>query len=152
RSPRRTARCSAIGRSNTAGGWSGASRACVNSKARRCHSGECETLVGCVEAARRLRARRHLIEEAGDVLDATAVQHGEVGALDRTVGAIGAETPREADVVAVAVGLADQGEAEIRKALLHAGYQRVDALMAVAGHQRIDIAGIGGPVAGEQVA
>jgi hypothetical protein len=47
-------------------------------------------------------------------------------------------------VVAVAVGLADQLESEIRKTLLHAGDQRVDAVKAVAAHQRLDIFCVGG--------
>ena len=68
-----------------------------------------------------------------------SAEHGEIGALDRAVGAIGAEPPRKADVVAKTVGFADQLEFEIRKALLHARYQRVDAVMAITGHQRIDV-------------
>ena len=56
-----------------------------------------------------LRAWRHLIEEAGDAADPATAEHGEIGALDRAVGAIGAEPPGpNADVVAKAVGLADQ--------------------------------------------
>ena len=77
-----------------------------------------------------------------------SLKHREVRALDRAVGAVGAESPGEADVVAISVGLADQLKPEIRKALLHAGDQRVDAVMAVAAHQRVDIFRIVGPVAG----
>src|SRR5437899_365294 len=90
--------------------------------------------------------RRNLIQEPGDAADAAVAEHGEIRALDRAVAAIGTETPGEADVVAKTVGLADQGEPEIRKALLHARDQRVDAVMAVARHQRVDISGIAGPV------
>src|SRR5882762_3083243 len=46
----------------------------------------------------------HLVEEAGDAPDPAVLQHGEVGALDRAVDAVGAETPGEADVVAIAIG------------------------------------------------
>jgi hypothetical protein len=49
-------------------------------------------------------------------------------------------------VVAKAVGLADQVKAEIRKALLHPGDQRIDAVMAVAPHQGVDIFRILGPM------
>src|SRR6266536_235065 len=82
----------------------------------------------------RSRARRHLIEKSRDSLDAPVLQHGEIGALDRAVGAVRAEPPGEADVVAEPVGLADQLELEVRKFLLHACYQRLDAVMAVARH------------------
>src|SRR6476620_7479015 len=92
------------------------------------------------------RARRHRIEESGDAADPATAEHREIGALDRAVRAIGAQPPRKADVVAKAVGFADQLEFEIRKALLHARYQRVDAVMPIAGHQRIDVAGVGCPV------
>src|SRR5947208_11725410 len=96
--------------------------------------------------------RRHLIEEPGDAADAAVAEHGKIRALDRAVAAIGAETPAEADVVAEAVGLADQPEFEIRKALLHAGDERIDTVMAIAAHQRIDIAGVAGPVLAEDFA
>src|SRR5205814_1955567 len=99
-----------------------------------------------------LLCRRHLVEEPGDAADAAVAQHGEVRALDRAVAAVGSEAPGEADVVAKAVGLADQAEFEIRKALLHARDQRVDAVMAVARHQRVDISGIAGPVLAEDFA
>src|SRR5258707_1196660 len=55
-------------------------------------------------------------------------------------------------MVAVTIGLADQRELEIRKALLDACDQCVDAIVAVAAHQGIDIAGVGGPVRGEDLA
>src|SRR2546430_14131486 len=70
----------------------------------------------------------------------------EIGALDRTVGALRAQSPGKADVVAEAVGLADKLEPEIRKALLHPGDQSVDAVMAVAAHQGVDIFRIFGPM------
>src|SRR5205807_2549479 len=95
---------------------------------------------------------RHLIEEPGDAADAAVAEHGEIRALDRAVATVGAETPGEADVVAKAVRLADQPEFEIRKALLHAGDERIDAVMAVARHQGIDIAGVAGPVLAEDFA
>src|SRR5215217_7327199 len=72
--------------------------------------------------------RRHLIQEPGDAADAAVAQHGKIRSLDRAVAAVGPQPPREADVVAKAVGFADQAEFEIRKALLHAGDKRVDAV------------------------
>src|SRR5437868_7819264 len=97
-------------------------------------------------------SRRRLIEEPGDAADATVAEHGEIRALDRAVAVVGAQPPGEPDVVAEAVGLADQPELEIRKALLHAGDERIDAVMPVARHQRIDIAGVAGPVLAEDFA
>src|SRR5436309_5211196 len=91
-------------------------------------------------------ALRDLIEKSGDAADASIADDREIRALDRAVGALGAQSPGEADVVAEPVGLADQLEAEIRKALLHAGDQRVDAVMAIARHQRVDIFRILGPM------
>src|SRR4029079_14051624 len=64
----------------------------------------------------------------------------------------GTEPPGEADVIAKTVGLADQREPEIRKALLHARDQRVDAVVAVAAHQGIDISCVRRPVCGEHLA
>ena len=64
----------------------------------------------------------------------------------------GPSPPGEADVVAEPVRLADQLEPEIRKLLLHARDQRVDAVMAIAGHQRVDISGVAGPVRGQHLA
>ena len=105
--------------------------------------------VACASAS---RALRHLIEKAGDAPDPSVLQHGEIRALDRAVDAVGAEPPGEADMIAKAVGLADQLEFEIRKSLLHAGDQRVDAVMAVARHQRVDISGVAGPVRRQHLA
>src|SRR6185436_13556506 len=62
----------------------------------------------------RSRAGRHLIEEPGDAADAPVLEHGEIGALDRAVGAIRPEPPGKADMVAKTVGFADQFEFEIR--------------------------------------
>src|SRR5437588_320926 len=56
------------------------------------------------------RPRRHLIEEPGDAADPAVAEHGEIRAFDRAVGAVGTEAPGEADVIAKAVGLADQLE------------------------------------------
>jgi hypothetical protein len=83
-------------------------------------------------ASRSSRARRHLIQEPRDAADTAVAEYGEIRTLDRAVDAVGAESPGEADMVAKAIGLADQLEFEIRKALLHAGDERVDAVMAVA--------------------
>src|SRR5580698_9074182 len=55
-------------------------------------------------------------------------------------------------MIAISVGLADQLKPEIRKALLHAGDQGVDAVMAVAAHQGVDVSGIAGPVRGQHLA
>src|ERR1700722_19606622 len=55
-------------------------------------------------------------------------------------------------MVAISVGLADQLKPEIRKALLHAGDQGVDAVMAVAAHQGVDVSGVAGPVRGQHLA
>src|ERR1700682_492564 len=79
-----------------------------------------------------LRVLRDLIEESGHVADSPILEDREIRALDRAVDAVGAKPPGEADVVAISVGLADQPEFEIGKALLHAGNQGVDAVMAVA--------------------
>ena len=50
------------------------------------------------------------------------------------------------------LGCADQLKPEIRKALLHAGDQRVDAVMAIAAHQGVDVSRIAGPVRGKHFA
>src|SRR5258706_12183730 len=55
-------------------------------------------------------------------------------------------------MVAKSVRLADQLKPEIRKALLHAGDQRVNAVMAIAAHQRVDISGIISPIRSENLA
>jgi hypothetical protein len=55
-------------------------------------------------------------------------------------------------VIAKTIGLADQPEFEIRKALLHAGDKRIDAVMAVAAHQGIDVFRICRPVLAENFA
>jgi hypothetical protein len=78
------------------------------------------------------RALRHLVEEAGDAADPPVLQHREVGALDRAVDTIRAEAPAKAEMIAEAVGLAEQPELEIGKFLLHARDQGLDAVMAVA--------------------
>src|SRR6202790_482278 len=64
----------------------------------------------------------------------------------------GPEAPGEADMFAETVGLAEQGKTEIRKALLHAFDQRVDAVMAIARHQRVDIFCVLGPMLTEDLA
>src|SRR5437762_3160163 len=96
--------------------------------------------------------RRHLIQEPGDAADAAVAEHGEIRALDRAVAAVGSEAPGEADVVTKTVGLSDQPEFEIRKALLHTSDERIDAVMAVAGHQRIEVFRIRGPVRRQHLA
>jgi hypothetical protein len=92
---------------------------------------------------------RHLIEKAGDALDPPVADDRKIRALDRSVGAVGAEAPGEADVVAKTVGAAEQLKPEIRKTLLHAGDQGVDAVVTVAAHQGVDVAGTAGPVFAE---
>src|SRR6266436_8672446 len=77
-------------------------------------------------------ALRDLIEKSGDAADTSIADDREIRALDRAVGTLGAQSPGEADVVAEVVGFADQPKPEIRKALLHPGDQRVDAVMAFA--------------------
>src|SRR5215211_6350541 len=62
--------------------------------------------------------RGYLIQEPGDAADAAVAEHGEIRSLDRAVATVRPEAPGEADVIAKAVGLADQPEFEIRKALL----------------------------------
>src|ERR1700686_1880999 len=52
-------------------------------------------------------------------------------------------------MLAESVGLADELKPEIRKLRLHARYQRVDAVVAVAAHQRIDVFRIAGPMLAE---
>jgi hypothetical protein len=77
-------------------------------------------------------ALRDLIEKSGDAANPSIADDGEIRALDWAVGALGAQSPGEADVVAKTVGLADELKAEIRKALLHAGDQCINAVMAIA--------------------
>src|ERR1700704_7192719 len=91
-------------------------------------------------------ALRDLIEKSGDAPDTPIPDDREIGALDRAVDALRAQSPREPDVVAKAVGLAEQPKPEIRKALLHAGDQRVDAVMILAAHQGIDVLCVLGPM------
>src|SRR4051794_20394880 len=107
---------------------------------------------GAATISARSRARGDLVQKSRDAPDAAVLQHGEIRALDRAVDALGTKAPTEADMVAVAVGLADQLELEIGKALLHACDQRIDAVMAVALHQGIDIARIRRPVLAQQFA
>src|SRR6266581_1393928 len=102
-------------------------------------------IAGAAALRSRSSARRHLIQKSGDAADSPLLQHGEIRALDRAVDAIRAKAPGETDVVAIAIGLADQPEFEIRKALLDAGDQCVDTVKAVAAHQRVDIFRVGGP-------
>ena len=52
---RRATKCSRSGRSNMAGGWSGASRACASSTARRCRSGKREARPPAMQRVRRRR-------------------------------------------------------------------------------------------------
>ena len=66
-----------------------------------------------------------LVEEAGDLLQSLVPQLQEIGALDRRVGAVGAEAPAEADVVAEPVRGADLAEAEVRIAGLDCSDRRV---------------------------
>ena len=73
-------------------------------------------------------ALRDLIEKSGDAADTSIADDREIRALDRAVGALGAKSPGETDVVAKAVGLADQLKPEIRKALMHPGDQCVNAV------------------------
>src|SRR5207248_1083076 len=97
-------------------------------------------------------ALRDLIEKSGDAPDTSIADDGEIRPLDRAVGALGAQSPGEADVVAKAIGLADELKPEIRKALLHADNQRVDAVVAFACHQRVDIFRILCPMLAEDFA
>src|SRR6185437_1254219 len=102
--------------------------------------------------ARRSSALRDLIEKSGDATDPSIPDDGKIRTFDRTVSAVRAQSPREADVVAISVGLADQLKPEIRKALLDAGDQRVNAVMAVAAHEGVGIFRIAGPVRGQHLA
>ena len=97
-------------------------------------------------------APRYLIEKSGDAPDAPVANDGKIRTLDRTVGALGTQSPGKTDVVAITIGLADQLKPEIRKALLHAGDQRVDTVVAVAAHQRVDVFRIIRPVRGQHFA
>src|SRR6266576_2747672 len=97
-------------------------------------------------------ALRDLIEKSGDAADTSIADDGEIRALDRAVGALRAKSPGEADMVAEAVGLADEVEPEIRKALLHPGDQCVNAVVAFACHQRVDVFRILGPMFLKQLA
>src|SRR4051794_10650381 len=94
----------------------------------------------------RSRALRHLIQKSDDALDPAITHHREVRALDRAVDAFGTEPPGEAQIVAVTVRLAEQREAEFREALLHASDHRINAVVTVSAHQRIDVARVAGPV------
>jgi 2,4-dienoyl-CoA reductase-like NADH-dependent reductase (Old Yellow Enzyme family) len=154
----RVTRYSRNGRNNTAGGWSAANPACANSTARRCRSGRFDFFSpprkgeGSKKEATTSHSLRHLIEKSGDALDPAIANHGKVCSLDRAVDAVGAKAPREADVIAIAVRLAEQREAEFGEALLDAGDHGVDAVMTIATHQRIDVFRIAGPVGREDVA
>src|SRR4051812_2957098 len=108
------------------------------------------TVQFCPSAAS--RPLRYLIQESRDALDSSIAHHGEVRPLDRAVDTFGTKAPREAKVVAISVRLADQRKAEFGEALLDAGNHGVDAIMAIAAHQRIDVSGIGRPVGGKQFA
>src|SRR6185437_6704493 len=71
-----------------------------------------------------------LVEEPGDVLQPAVLDEAEVGAPDRRVDAVRAQVraqaPRQAHVVAEAVGGADLAETEVGKAVLHALDHLVD--------------------------
>src|SRR5713226_7629220 len=119
--------------------------ACVQRKARL------PRMTGAI-ALHPSRALRDLIEKSGDAANPSIADDREIGALDRAVGALRAQPPGEADVVAEAVGLADELKPEIRKALLHAGDQCVNAVMAIPAHQRVDIFRVFGPMLAEDLA
>src|SRR5258708_6015581 len=63
------------------------------------------------------RALRDLIKKSGDAPDTSLADDGEIRAFYRAVGTLRAKPPGEADMVAEAVGLADQVKAEIRKSV-----------------------------------
>ena len=76
----RAARCSAPGRSNMAGGWSAASRACASSTVRPCRSAGCET----PRLRRDVERRLHVGMEAAVIVDrAGFLQHRSHGLLRR---------------------------------------------------------------------
>jgi hypothetical protein len=70
---------------------------------------------------------RYFVEKTGDRGDAAVPDHRKIGAFDGRVDEIARpQSPGEPHVVAMAVGLTDQAEAEIGEALLYAADQAVE--------------------------
>ncbi|SPA39588.1 hypothetical protein CBM2606_A30427 [Cupriavidus taiwanensis] len=84
---------------------------------------------------------RGAVDKAGHARQPAVGRHrGKVGADHQRGFAGGAQLPGKAQVLPVRIDRAHAGKAETRKLRLHRGDHRVDAGMAVAPHQRIDIA------------
>lgn len=78
---------------------------------------------------------RHLVEKADDLREAAVLERGEVGTLDRSVTTFGAELPGEAYLVALAVGLTNEGKAEVRELAVHACDESIDLVVALPLHE-----------------
>src|ERR1700752_4556774 len=93
---------------------------------------------------------RNLVQEADHAGDPATLQRDDVAALDRSLAAGWAKTPRKSQMIAVALGLAQQGEAEIGEALVDAADIGADLARAGRLGQGIDVGGVGRPLLAQQ--
>ncbi len=94
--------------------------------------------------------RGNLVEETHDLVQAPIVQSGEVSTFDRSICAFRSELPREPDVAAIAVRLANQCEAEGGEPLLHRTDKPINLVMAAALHERVNVSTVFGPESDQQ--
>src|SRR6185312_4691284 len=98
-----------------------------------------------------LARTRHEIEKAGDALQTFADDHAEIDTASDRRAVVRTQLPGEADAVLVAVDVAGAAEAEARELRLHPRDHGVDAVVPLAAHQRVEVAPVLGPGAGNQV-
>lgn len=89
--------------------------------------------------------RGNLVEETHDLVQAPIVQSGEVSTFDRSICAFRSELPREPDVAAIAVRLANQCETEGGEPLLYRTDKPINLVMAAALHERVNVSTVFGP-------
>lgn len=93
---------------------------------------------------------RHKIEKPDDALQPVAGEDADVEAAGKWLSASGAERPGEANDVVVRVDLAGAAEAEAWELALHSRDHGVDAVVPLAGHQRVEVAAVRRPGPGDQ--
>ena len=94
--------------------------------------------------------RGNLVEETHDLVQAPIVQSGEVSTFDRSICAFRSELPREWDIAAIAVRLANQGEPEGGEPLLHRTDKPINLVMAAALHEWVNVSTILRPEINQQ--
>ncbi|VTZ62024.1 hypothetical protein EMEDMD4_320050 [Sinorhizobium medicae] len=88
-------------------------------------------------------SRRDLVQKAGHPLQPVALDGGEIRPLDHR-RAVRPEYPGEAYHIREAVRFAIESEAEARELVLDASDHRGDSLAAIALHDRVAVADVGG--------